>query len=76
MHLLKTQSLADAYKRQQETNTLLGNISVTTDAATLGDYALQNCSITGIGELNFAGAEPGYQVTIGGYYIINSNLWN
>lgn len=76
LNLLKTQALADVYKRQQETNTLLGDATFRPDAATLSPYPLVNCGIAGVAEIVVTGKDPIYRVTIGGYYIINSQLWN
>ncbi len=74
--LLKTQSLSDLYKRRMELNTRLGDITVTPDTDTLSPYTILNCSIASVGELSFAGADPGYGVMLTGYYIINAAAWN
>jgi len=76
VNLLKTQFVANLYKNQQETNSLLGDIVVTPDATTLGFYNLTNCSIRSVNELRFSGEDAGYVVTIGGYYLINSSAWS
>jgi len=74
--LLKTQSLADSYKLQQETLALLGNGTVRPDASTLSPYSLVNCSIEGVAPLKFSGENPDFMVTVKGYYQINNSLWN
>lgn len=76
MALLKSQSLSNSYKSQLESNALLGNCVVYPDTTTLGPYQLTNCSIKSIGEQSFAGEEAAYMVRIGGYYLINSDVWN
>lgn len=75
IHLLKTQQLADLYKRKEETNAVLGECTVRPDATPLSPYSFINCSILGVSELNFAGKDPGYGVRLKGYYPINSDLW-
>lgn len=76
VNLLKTQGLAAQYKSQIEDNSILGNITVTPDASTLPTYQLVNCSIENVADLNFAGENPDYPVTLVGYYQINSSLFN
>lgn len=80
-HLLKTQPLAQAYEDTRQSYTLLGECSVRPDvsvnnAGSLGPYALLNMSITNVTELRFNGSDAGYRVILGGYYLINSQLWN
>jgi len=76
IHLLKTQSLSNIWKNQQETDTTIGDVVVTTDAATLDSYSLNNCTIKGVGELTFNGKSVGYGVMVQGIYYINSSLFN
>jgi hypothetical protein len=76
MHLLKSQSLADLYKKQEETNALLGDGVIRPDATPLSPYAIVNCAIMGVSDLDYSGADAGYAVRINGYYSVNSQLWN
>jgi hypothetical protein len=76
LHLLKTQDLGNQWKLQQESDTTIGDVVVTTDAATLESYYLSNCTIKGVSELSLAGKDPGYVVTVQGTYYINSGLFN
>ena len=76
IRLLKTQALSDAWKLQQETDTTIGDLSITGDAATLSDYYLSNCTIKGVSDLPFNGSTPEYVVTIQGTYYINAALFN
>lgn len=79
IHLLKTQALAPAYKARLEANSLLGDITVYPDVNTgvgITPYALNNCAIESVREVKFDGMDAGWVVTIGGFYIINNNLWN
>lgn len=75
MHLLKSQSLADLYKRQWEILSTLGNANVRPDANTLSPFLLVNSSIMGVRELDFSGADAGYAVSLGAYYNLNSALY-
>jgi hypothetical protein len=74
--LLKTQSLASQWEAQRQTLSLIGDITVTTDTSTLPDYTFHNCAIDNVRDLNFAGEDAGYVVTITGYYQINSSLFS
>lgn len=75
VNLLKTQNLAAQWEAQRQKNSLLGDVTVTTDAAPLPSYDLINCSIENVRELKFAGTDPGFIVTVRGYYPINSALF-
>lgn len=78
MNLLKTQQLADLYKQQMETSALLGDGTVRPDVSSggIGYYQLTNCAIEAVREINFAGTDAGWVVTVRGYYIINNALWS
>jgi hypothetical protein len=75
VHLLKTQPLAALYKAQMELLSLIGDITVIPDAATLGNYQIINCAIAAVSELRFSGEDAGFGVTLKGYYLINAALW-
>ena len=74
--LLKTQALAQAYEQQRQTLSTIGNLTVRTDAATLGPYPLINCSIQNVRQIKINGESADYVVTLTGYLPINSSLWN
>jgi hypothetical protein len=76
INLLRSQPLSAAYKAKMEKSTLMGPVNIITDSPTLPDYNLLNCAITGLRELPFTGEDAGFVVTLGGYYLINSDLWN
>jgi hypothetical protein len=63
IHLLKTQALANSYKLQRELNTLMQ------------PWNAYNCSLTGVENMDFSGADAGYVVRAGGIYYINSVLF-
>jgi hypothetical protein len=76
INMLKTQNLANIYKLQFESNTNVGDVSVITDANTLGDYQLFNCILKGVRDLSFDGNQPAFQVTLSGIYYVNNALWS
>ena len=77
MHLLRTQALSAAWRAQLELSTLLGDITAYGDAVSTIQpvYQLTNMSIGTLRELNWDGTDPGYVLTLMGYYIINKSLY-
>jgi hypothetical protein len=76
LNLIKSQSFSNQYKRQFEANTMLGLATVRPDSITLGIYQLNNCVLESVNAMSFAGEEPGWVVTVKGYYLVNSFLFN
>lgn len=76
VHLLKTQNIADRWKKQMETDTRLGDITVYPDSSALSTYPLSNCAIKNVSNLDFNGQTVGYIMSIEGTYFINNDLWN
>lgn len=76
VNLLRTQALAAQYEAQMALTTLLGDITIYTDASTLGEYLVNNAAIENVGPLSFAGKDAGYVVTIGGFIVVNNNLFD
>lgn len=76
MALLKSQNLAQQYKTQIETNTLLGECTVFTDSPALNPYTFSDCSIQNVRALRLTGDDASFGVTIGGIYYLNSNLFS
>jgi hypothetical protein len=76
LNLLKSQALANLFKQQMETTALIGDVSIRPDATPLGVYQITNAAIKSIRELDFSGEHAIFAVTIGGYYLINSSLFN
>lgn len=74
-HLLKTQALANSFKTQLETLSLLGNATVRLDATTLDPYELSNVSIFNVNPLKSDGQDAGWVVMFSGIYYINASLW-
>ncbi len=76
INLIKAQSLADQYKKQMEYQSVLGDGMIRPDAQTLSPFQIVNCSIQNVRELDFSGETELYTVTIMGYYLINSFLFD
>lgn len=76
LDLLKTQSLAAQYEIQRKANTFLGKCTVRPDVTTgLSPFDVYNVAIMNPGDLVFDGSNPTYPITLGGYEIINADLW-
>lgn len=73
--LNRSQTFSDLFKRQIETNALLGDATVRTDAATLGVFVVINSSIKRLRPLRINGTDAGFVIEIGGYYQVNQNLF-
>lgn len=77
VNLLKTQNLANLYKRKLETNSILGDLTVYPDVVTGGisSYPITNCGLGDLETLSFNGTDAGWIVSIFGYYLINNELF-
>ena len=75
INLLKSQSLANVYKTQIETNVNIGDVAIISDSATLGDYDLTNCILKGVRDIQFDGNVAGFVITLTGIYNVNASLW-
>jgi len=75
MHLLRSQSLANAYKVQFETDTTMGSVNIIPDADTLDNYQLENCILVRVEDQNFDGTQPGMIVRLRGIYYVNAALF-
>lgn len=77
IHMVRSQSLAAAYKLVWEQSTLLGPATIRPDVpqANLPPFIIDNAAITSLNTLNFSGREAGFVVTVQAQYQINSALW-
>lgn len=75
VNLLKTQALADLYKKQMESLSTIGDGTVRPDSTPLSPYQIINCSIQNVEQLDFSGESPLWAVRLGGYYLVNSSLF-
>ena len=78
MNLLNTQQLADLYKQRMEVDARIGNGVVYPDVQRGGinSYQIINCAIESVRELNLAGTDASYEVSVRGYYLVNSTLFD
>lgn len=75
VHLLKTQGLAASYQQRFASDTSLGEVVVTPDATTFGNYTVLNCYLVSFNEIQMNGMDAGYVVTISGYLTTNDKMW-
>lgn len=75
MHILRTQALGDAYKKQIETATTLGSVNVYPDTTALSPFQLENCVLASIQDVTFDGNQAGLIVRLRGLYTINQALF-
>ena len=75
VHLLRTQSLAASYQQRFASDTAMGEVVVTPDANTFGNYTILNAYLVNFNELPFNGMDAGYVVTISGYVTTNDKMW-
>ncbi|MBP2171008.1 hypothetical protein J2125_004200 [Erwinia toletana] len=75
IHLLRSQAMAARYKKQIENDGLIGDVRLYTDSSTFGEFDMANTAITSVGDMTFAGGDPGVVITLTGTYYINSALW-
>lgn len=76
IYLLRTQALGQQYKQRWQTNGIIGDLKVFSDSSTFGDFELSNCAITNVGDMSFAGGQPGVVITITGTYYVNNDMWD
>jgi hypothetical protein len=75
IHMLRSQSLANAYKIQNEVSSLVGPVSVIGDSSKLNAFAIENTVIQSFQELTFDGNQPGFVVRLRGVYNVNAALY-
>ena len=75
INLLKTQSLAAAFKTQMEATSVIGDVTVIPDATTFPPYTFSNCSLDNVEPIDMNGKNPGWTIDIGGTYQVNADLW-
>lgn len=74
--LLRTQPLANLYKRRMEFLSIIGPVTIRSDASQFEPYQFINCSIASVDAQGYGGDNPHLPVIITGYYNINSGLWD
>ena len=75
MHLVRTQSLGNAFKTQVETNTTMGSVTVYPDTTALTPFQLNNCVLQTVQEMPFDGSQASLIIRLRGVYNINASLF-
>lgn len=75
IHVLRTNGRGPAYKSQWEQDGLIGDVKVYSDASNFGDFEIENCAITEVDMMSFAGGQPAVTITISGTYYVNDAMW-
>lgn len=76
IHLLRTQALGESWRQRFLSDTLLGEVVVTTDSTVMGDFTILNTYLTNFQELPVNGQDAGFIVTLSGYWVVNNNMWS
>jgi hypothetical protein len=73
--LLRPQPLAAAWVQQAQSDSVLGNVVVYSDAANFPEITLATSSITEIDPGAYDGVDPATKITIKGVFYINADMW-
>lgn len=76
IHVLKTQALGESWAQQFQSNGQIGRMVIHTDATTLTQYRIHNCSILKPQPGSMAGKNPSLILTIRGVYYVNDYIWS
>ena len=76
IHVLKTQALGEAWAQQFQINGQIGRSVIHTDASTLSQYRLHNCSILKPQPGAMNGTNPSLILTVRGTYNVNDYIWS
>lgn len=75
INLVRSQSLATAFYNQIKKNTALGDLRIISDSSSQPDRTIRNAYIISRPEEALNGTQVKWNVTLGGYEIVNSDLW-
>ena len=73
--LIRSIPLAQTYKTQLETNTMLGLMQIFPDTEYLTSFLVNNTALETVREMSFAGTEAAMVVTLRGYYQTNTSQY-
>ena len=76
VHLVRTTGLAASYQQQFASDTALGEVVVTPDATTFGNFTILNSYLVNFNEVTINGSDAGFVVTISGYMVTNDKMWD
>lgn len=74
--ILKTQSLSASWRQQAEATSIVGDVIIYPDSASLPSFTVNSGALTAFNPATFDGKDPTVAMTIGGVYYINNNLWS
>lgn len=75
VHLVRSQALANTYKKLIQTNSFLGEGVFRPDAVTMDPFDFTNCNVTEMRPMIISGRDAGFMIGITGVWYINSSLW-
>jgi hypothetical protein len=73
--LLRSQSLANLWITQAQTQATLGTVQIFSDSTVFSALSVLNCSITDFDPGAFDGTDPVVSVTVSGGFPVNSSMW-
>lgn len=76
INMNRAQGLAQLYEQAFAASSNLGTCVVRPDSTALNPYTIQNCAVANVEPLTLNGENVAYNVTVRGYRLINSNLWD
>ena len=76
IHVLKTQALGESWAQQFQSNSQIGRMVIHTDATTLSQYRIHNCSLLKPQPGAMNGKNASLILTIRGVYNINDYIWS
>lgn len=74
--LVRSMPLAAQFKKQWESNTIIGDAMFYSDSTQFGDFEVFNAAITSVMDISSGSDQPGVDITITGTYYINSEMWD
>lgn len=75
IHLVRSQPLANEYKKKIQTNSFLGEGVFRPDTTTMDPFDFTNCNVTELRPMAITGRDAGFMISISGVWYINSSLW-
>jgi hypothetical protein len=73
--LLRSQTLANLWITQAQTQATLGTVQIFSDSTVFDSLTVLNCSITDFDPGAYDGSDPVVSMTISGTFPVNSTMW-
>jgi hypothetical protein len=74
-NILRSQAIAAAWMTQLQVQSVLGAVTIFSDATTFPEITLLNASVIEVTPGPFDGTDPTTQITVKGVFPINAALW-